>query len=154
MAAGLALGATAAAVILDAALARTRQGSVTTEAPGYVYACATVMKVWLAGSLVGLLGWGKAAAFPSYGAISLLMGPMALPASALLAVAGLREIAVLALMGILATGGLVGVLGLARREGFWAGLGVGLHSGALGLCWYLQFSVAGFDQDAWAPRAF
>ncbi len=87
------------AAILDVGLTRTRGASVTTELPGYVYASATLLKVWMVGGLIGLFG-------------------------------------------------------MLRRERPLAGFGVLLHSVVLGLCWYLQFYAAGFDQDGWAPRAF
>jgi hypothetical protein len=153
------LCAALAAAILDVGLLRQRGGSVTTEMPGYVYASATVMKIWVMGSVLLCLGWrGKGGA--ALGVFSLLSGPLALPMSALFVIgwhALVKEpgaAGVHVLMGLLAAGGAIGLLGMLRREGALAVLGFVLNLVVLGLCWYFQFYAVGFSQDGWAPRAF
>ncbi|MCC6538251.1 MAG: hypothetical protein IT162_11915 [Bryobacterales bacterium] len=157
-----------AAALLDACVRRpvTGGGSITTLLPGFVYACATLMKVCLVGGLLSAAAWRWWPIWrwsAPWGTVSAAIPPVT-PLLGTLAVLGLQQQfsdlapvsrwAVLAMMAALAAGGLAGAVSLTRRQeqprspAVW---GLTMALSLLALFWRLRFYAAGFDQDAWAP---
>jgi hypothetical protein len=136
-----------AAAILDSFVRRPQVGggSITTLIPGFVYACATVMKVCLISALVSIVVgltwrlWARDASkrsipnLPVWGLASVALTPST-PLLGALAVVGVQSLgaapvdmsgghfsqvarsAVIAMLVIILTGGLTAVTSLIRRE--------------------------------------
>lgn len=159
----------AAAALLDLFVRRplVGGGSVTTLLPGFVYACATVMKVCLVASLAWALGgtlWrlfrGFSVESPSrspaaWAIASVAIGPFTLIIGtfAVLLSDGPRA-GVFAMLALLAGGAGAAVISLLRREQAMpvAALGLAVNIVLIALFCYFRFYAPGFDQDAWAPR--
>lgn len=181
---GLTICSVLTAAILDSFVLRPQVGggSITTLLPGFVYACATVMKVCLASALfagltiLALLAFRSTSAvsrprMPVWGIASIVLPPLTPLIGALVVILAQRLIlrsdvtasghfpslsrgAVFVMLAMLLVGGLASIASLLRRElpKFLPVFGFIANTALIGLFWYLQFYAPGFDQDNWAPR--
>ena len=179
-AAGLFVSTVAAAVVSAVVLElftirRVDGGSLTTHFPGYVYANATVLKVLLFEtaalflSVIVLLfkrGVPDTIRIPRFGLTSIFAQPAALLISAFTVVAVqnfgthitaentsyISRLGVFVLLGAIAAGAVLGIIGFLKKEQPVAISSIGLLSNLLLLIlfYYFQFYKLGFDQDNWA----
>jgi hypothetical protein len=176
------ISAVLTAMMLDVLLRRpvVDGGSVTTLLPGFVYACATVMKVCIVGTLVAAIAgmaWrfsakGRATkGVPLWGLVSLVLAP-ATPLIGTLVVVGIQRLfaaegavlashfpplarmAVFVMLAILSAGAMAAIASLYRSErpSMVPMLGLVVNLVLVVLFYRLRFYALGFDQDLWAPR--